>query len=95
MYATKLLSLLLVYFFCVPTKASTSPQEQGAQSDLVTSSVINVKGVRDPDWKPYSAMVKGVRRFEEKHDLAPAAELRFILVPRRSGVDMNALQLRL
>jgi hypothetical protein len=81
--------------FCVPTKASTSPQEQGAQSDLVTSSVINVKGVRDPDWKPYSAMVKGVRRFEEKHDLAPAAELRFILVPRRSGVDMNALQLRL
>ena len=95
MHATKLLSLLLVYFFCVPTKASISPQEQGAQSDLVTSSVINLKGVRDPDWKPYSAMVKGVRRFEEKHDLAPAAELRFILVPRRSGVDMNALQLRL
>ncbi len=40
-------------------------------------------------------MFKGVRRFEEKHDLAPTAALRFILVPRRSGVDMNALQVRL
>jgi hypothetical protein len=95
MHATKLLSLLLVSFFCVPTKASTSPQGQEAQSDPDTNSVINVKGIRDPDWKPYSAMLKGVRRFEEKHDLAPAAKLRFILVPRRAGLDMNALQLRL
>ncbi|MES2756342.1 MAG: hypothetical protein V4693_03125 [Pseudomonadota bacterium] len=95
MHTTKLLGLLLLYLFCVPAKASTSAHEQKAQSDLDTDAVIYVKGIRDPDWKPYSAMVKGVRRFEEKHDLAPTAELRFILVPRRSGADMNALQLRL
>ena len=56
---------------------------------------VNVKGMRDPDWKPYSAMLKGVKRFEEKHGLAPGAELRFILEPRRADVDMHAIALRL
>lgn len=65
------------------------------QTDPGAESVVTVTGIRDPDWKPYSSMLKGVRRFEEKHDLAPEAELRFILVPRRPGIDMNALQLKL
>lgn len=56
---------------------------------------VNVKGIRDPDWKPYSAMLKGVERFEEKHALAPGAELKFILEPRRADVDMQAIALRL
>ncbi|MGK5047412.1 hypothetical protein ACQ4WP_16145 [Janthinobacterium sp. GB4P2] len=56
---------------------------------------VSVKRIRDPDWKPYSAMLKGVKRFEEKHVLAPGAELRFILEPRRADVDMHAIALRL
>ncbi|MEG1053127.1 MAG: hypothetical protein RSF79_13915 [Janthinobacterium sp.] len=56
---------------------------------------VNVKGIRDPDWKPYSAMLKGVKRFEEKHGLAPGAQLRFILQPRRADVDMHTVTLRL
>ena len=66
--------------------------EQAGQD---AAASVNVKGIRDPDWKPYSAMLKGVKRFEEKHALAPGAELRFILEPRRPDVDMHAIALRL
>ncbi|MDO8039851.1 hypothetical protein [Janthinobacterium sp. SUN137] len=65
------------------------------QAEPDTAASVNVKGIRDPDWKPYSAMLKGVKRFEEKHGLAPGAELRFILEPRRADVDMHAIALRL
>ncbi|WP_092797721.1 MULTISPECIES: hypothetical protein [unclassified Janthinobacterium] len=66
--------------------------EQAAQD---AAASVNVKGIRDPDWKPYSAMLKGVARFEEKHALAPGAQLRFILEPRRADVDMQGIALRL
>lgn len=71
-----------------------APPASELPGQLATSSV-DVKGVRDPDWKPYGAMLKGARRFEEMHALAPTAALRFILDPRRPDVDMTALQLRL
>ena len=71
-----------------------------AQSDMVqavqeAAPSVSVTGIRDPDWKPYSAMLKGVKRFEEKHALAPGTQLRFILEPRRADVDMHAIALRL
>ena len=73
--------------------ADTEPAVEQAGQDAAAS--VNVKGIRDPDWKPYSAMLKGVKRFEEKHALAPGAELKFILEPRRADVDMHAIALRL
>lgn len=95
MHAARLLGLLLISSFCIPREASAGSQELDVQPDPAADSVVKVTGIRDPDWKPYSSMLKGARRFEEKHGLAPDAELRFILAPRRSGVDMNALQLKL
>lgn len=81
---------------CAGTAQATGPsgQEEQQEQEQQPASV-SVKGVRDPDWKPYSAMLKGVKRFEEKHDLAPAAQLKFILEPRRPDVDMRGIQLRL
>ena len=73
--------------------AETEPAVEQAAQDAAAS--VNVKGIRDPDWKPYSAMLKGVARFEEKHALAPGAQLRFILEPRRADVDMQGIALRL
>ena len=73
--------------------AETEPAVEQAAQDAAAS--VNVKGIRDPDWKPYSAMLKGVARFEEKHALAPGAQLRFILEPRRADVDMHGIALRL
>ncbi|MEG0884957.1 MAG: hypothetical protein RSH52_27350, partial [Janthinobacterium sp.] len=74
---------------CADTEAAVEQAGQDAAAS------VNVKGMRDPDWKPYSAMLKGVLRFEEKHALAPGAQLRFILEPRRADVDMHGIALRL
>ena len=73
----------------VDTAQATEPSVQDAAAS------VHIKGIRDPDWKPYSSMLKGVKRFEEKHGLAPGAQLRFILEPRRADVDMHAIALRL
>lgn len=73
--------------------AETEPAVEQVAQDAAAS--VNVKGIRDPDWKPYSAMLKGVARYEEKHALAPGAQLRFILEPRRADVDMQGIALRL
>ena len=85
--------LLCLYGATVQVRADTTQATEPFVQDAAAS--VNVKGIRDPDWKPYSAMLKGVKRFEEKHALAPGAELRFILEPRRADVDMHAIALRL
>ncbi|MBB3219433.1 hypothetical protein [Pseudoduganella umbonata] len=95
MHSLKLIGLLLVSVFNFPGEVSAKNQEDNIQADQGADSVVNVTAIRDPDWKPYSSMLKGVSRFAEKRDLAPTAELQFILVPRLPGVDMNALQLKL
>ena len=77
----------------VQAQADTAQATEPSAQDVAAS--VNVKGIRDPDWKPYSAMLKGVKRFEEKHGLAPGAQLRFILEPRRADVDMHTIALRL
>lgn len=92
--ALKTASLLLC-FCCSPALAQEEPAQPAAPAGDAATASVSVKGVRDPDWKPYSAMLKGVQRFEEKHALAPTATLRFILQPRRADVDMQALALRL
>ena len=86
---------LLVSCCCASVQAQVDHVPPIAPSGDEATSSVNIKGIRDPDWKPYSAMLKGVHRFEEKHALAPDAKLRFILQPRHAEVDMNALQLRL
>ena len=76
---------------CADTEQATEPSPSAQDA----AASVNVKGIRDPDWKPYSAMLKGVKRFEEKQALAPGAELKFTLQPRRADVDMHAITLRL
>ena len=72
--------LLCLYGAAVQARADTAPAKEPSALDAAAS--VDVKGMRDPDWKPYSAMLKGVKRYEEKHALAPGAQLRFILEPR-------------
>lgn len=85
--------LLCLYGAAVQARADTAPAKEPSALDAAAS--VDVKGMRDPDWKPYSAMLKGVKRYEEKHALAPGAQLRFILQPRHADVDMHAIALRL
>lgn len=53
-----------------------------------------VAGSRDPDWKSYQAFLTGMKLYDARRELAPAASLRFILRPRSrnatvAGVSMS------
>ena len=50
--------------------------------------------VRDPVDKSYRKMIKGIERFERERALAPAATLRFRLLPRVPGASMQGIALR-
>lgn len=53
-----------------------------------------VPHVRSPVDKSYVKMIKGMDRFERDHALAPAAVLRFRLLPRLPGASLDGVTLR-
>jgi len=57
-------------------------------------ATVNVTSTRDPVDKSYRKMIKGMERFEREHRYAPAASLRFHLLPRTPGVKMTGITLR-
>lgn len=56
---------------------------------------VTVSATRDPVDKSYRKMIKGMDRFEREHALAPAATLRFRLLPRLSTAKMTGITLRI
>ena len=58
-----------------------------AQSDGV-----KVTGLRNAVDKSYRRMVDGMDHFEKRHELAPAAALRFKLLPRNAGTRMQDVE---
>jgi hypothetical protein len=56
---------------------------------------VTVSTTRDPVDKSYRKMMKGMERFEREHALAPAATLRFHLLPRVSTAKMTGILLRI
>lgn len=53
------------------------------------ADAVEVTGLRDPVDKSYRRMVSGAELFDERKSLAPGAELRFKLLPRRPGTNMK------
>jgi hypothetical protein len=58
------------------------------------SPSITVAATRDPVDKSYRKMVAGMDLFERRHALAPQATLRFRLLPRLPGTQLDDLTLR-
>ena len=54
---------------------------------------VTVAGVAHPVEKSYRRMVAGMDLFERMHSLAPSAPLRFKLLPRKPGTNMDTMQL--
>ena len=55
-----------------------------------------IKGVRDPVTKSYRKMIEGADLFEKRRrELAPAAELRFKLLPRKRDTPMEGVELEI
>lgn len=71
----------------------SAPNE--AQGSLPPTQAVEVNGLKNPDWKPYKTMLKGLDAFEEYRSLAPNAPQVFILKPKRADVSMQGVGLKL
>ena len=60
-----------------------------AQDDAVV-----VSALRNPVKKSYSKMLQGAEHFKERRELAPQAELRFRLLPRKPDTKMEGVRLQ-
>ena len=54
-----------------------------------------VSGSKDPDWKTYRAFNAGLDVFEQQHGMAPAAPLRFVLLPKTANASLKDIKLRI
>lgn len=56
---------------------------------------VEVRGTKDPDWKPFRTMFKGVAAFGANRALAPSAPLHFILRPIDPHASVEGVTMRL
>ena len=70
-----------------PALAQTAPAPAAMQT-------VRVPFVRDPVDKSYPKMIKGMERFAREHALAPAATLRFRVLPRLPNSKLDGVTLR-
>src|SRR3954468_7710567 len=76
---------------CAPARAQ---QEAGAAKKLppVTVTASPTRGAVE---KSYRKMIAGMDLFERLHGMAPAASLRFKLLPRKRDTDMEHINLEI
>lgn len=63
--------------------------------DIDVPQVVEVAGVKNPELKSYRRMLKGVDAFEEHRNYAPAATMKFKLVPAVAGETIEGVTLRI
>jgi len=71
------------------TDAAPAPQV----AEAVQS--VEVNGMKNPEFKPYRQMLKGIDAFEQFHALAPAAQLKFQLVSDSTPIAFDKVTLRI
>lgn len=82
---------------CLPTLyAQQNPPTQETEKAVTSADqTVEISNVKDPDWKSYRVMLKGLDAFEKYHAHAPQASPQFILKPRRLDVSLSGVSLRL
>lgn len=71
--------------------AAVGAQDRKAAGVLPPVTVTATRG--DPVEKSYQKMIRGMELFERMHGMAPNASLRFRLLPRRPGTNMDHIDL--
>jgi hypothetical protein len=88
------LSILIASLFVSPVGWA----QESVPQPIVAQNVIppvEVRGTKDPDWKPYRTMLKGHAAFQSNQSLAPYAPFHFILRPVDLGTSLVGVSLRL
>lgn len=76
--------------------AQQHPPTQEIEKEATSADqTVEISNVKDPDWKSYRVMLKGLDAFEKYHVHAPQASPQFILKPRRLDVNLSGVNLRL
>jgi hypothetical protein len=79
--------------FALLASCSAALAEDRARGRPPPDDVIVITAMRDPVTKSYRKMLDGAALFEQKRHLAPAASLRFKLLPRKDGTPMEGIAL--
>jgi hypothetical protein len=77
--------------FALLVSCGAALAENRASGRLPEDAVV-ITAVRNPVMKSYRKMLNGAALFEERKHLAPAASLRFKLVPRKPGTPMEDVE---
>src|SRR5690242_4516180 len=64
-------------------------------ADETVLPTVTVGALRDPVDKSYRKMISGMDLFERMHSLAPQATLRYKLLPRQPGTNMNGISVNI
>ena len=84
------MKMLVVAIFLVSTMPAHAQVKSAAPLASVT---VTAKANRDPVEKSYRKMISGMDLFDAERTMAPGAQLRFKLLPRRRETDMNNIDL--
>ncbi|MBC3832313.1 hypothetical protein H8K33_12385 [Undibacterium amnicola] len=71
----------------VVAESTSSANEQNAEQS------VEISNTRNPEWKSYRSMLKGLEAFDRFHAKAPLAEPKFVIRPRAEGLSMDGLTL--
>lgn len=67
--------------------------QQGPRMEQMPAVTVTAKANPQPAEKSYRKMLKGMDLFARQRAISPHAELRFKLLPRKPGTDMNTIEL--
>ena len=84
------MTLKLLLFALLASCSVAFAQDRASESDAVT-----ITALRNPVDKSYPRMVAGMELFEKRRHLAPAASLRFKLLPRNRATHMEGVELQI
>ncbi len=73
--------------------APAGAQPATDRRDALPGVTITYDALQDPVEKSYRRMVRGMDLFEREHARSPQGRLRFKLLPRKRGVDLDRLEL--
>lgn len=71
------------------------PTQEPEKLTALPDQTVEISSAKNPDWKSYRVMLKGLDAFEKHYVHAPQASPQFILKPRRLDVSLAGLSLRL
>ncbi|WP_071324899.1 hypothetical protein [Janthinobacterium sp. 1_2014MBL_MicDiv] len=79
----------------LPAMAQEQPVPPGDAVNREMQQIVDVQSTRDPDLRPYRTMLRGLDAYADHLRLAPAAPLRFMLLPATPAARLDGVTLHL